>query len=90
MLGLDLPGAVTVEPAQSAEAELIYTPEQSGIQRLRYEIPDDRFAADNAYRFTLSASSEINVLLVNGHPSSDPLADRGLFLHLNPLFEPLQ
>ena len=71
---------ITVEPAQSAEVELIYTPEQAGIQRLRYEIPNDRFAGDNAYRFTLSASAEVHVVLVNGHPSSDPLEDRGLFL----------
>ncbi|MBC8354900.1 MAG: VWA domain-containing protein [Planctomycetes bacterium] len=71
---------ITVEPGKAAEAEVIYTPEQSGIQRLRYEIPDDRFAGDNVFRFTLSATSEVNVVLVNGHPSSDPLEDRGLFL----------
>ena len=71
---------ITVEPGQSADAELIFTPDAAGIHRLRYEIPDDRFAADNTYRFTLTASTEVNVLLVNGHPSSDPLEDRGLFL----------
>lgn len=72
---------ITVEPGQAAETELIYTPERAGVHRLRYEIPDDRFGGDNAYRFALSASSEVQVLLVNGHPSSDPLDDRGLFLN---------
>jgi hypothetical protein len=71
---------VLIPPGESREAEFIYTPQHSGILRARYEIPGDSFSADDNYRFAMTVASEVSVLLINGHPSAEPLDDAALFV----------
>ncbi|MEO8494761.1 MAG: VWA domain-containing protein, partial [Planctomycetota bacterium] len=71
---------LTLEPGATGETELIFTPTEAGVLRGRFEIPADRFDADDAFLFTLNVAPQIRVLLVNGNPSVEPLDNEGLYL----------
>ena len=71
---------LTLEPGATGETELIYTPTAAGELRGRFEIPEDRFKADDSFLFSLNVAPQIRVLLVNGYPSPQPLDDEGLYL----------
>ncbi len=71
---------LTLEPGETGETELIFTPTEAGVLRGRFEIPADRFDVDDSFLFTLNVAPQINVLLVNGNPSVQPLDNEGLYL----------
>ncbi len=71
---------LTLEPGETGETELIFTPTEAGELRGRFEIPGDRFDADDSFLFSLNVAPQIRVLLVNGNPSAQPLDDEGLYL----------
>lgn len=71
---------LTVEPGETSEAEVIYTPTEAGMIRGRFEIPSDGFDADDNFLFTINVSPQIQVLLVNGNPAVEPLDNEGLYL----------
>ena len=71
---------LTLEPGATGDAELIFTPTETGVLRGRFEIPADRFEIDNSFLFTLNVAPQIRVLLVNGNPSVQPLDNEGLYL----------
>ncbi len=71
---------LTLEPGATGEAELIFTPTEAGELRGRFEIPEDRFKADDSFLFSLNVAPQIRVLLVNGNPSPQPNEDEGLYV----------
>ncbi len=71
---------LTIEPGATGETEFIFTPTEAGELRGRFEIPEDRFKADDTFLFSLNVAPQIRVLLVNGYPSPQPLDDEGLYL----------
>lgn len=71
---------LTVKPGESGEVEVIYTPTQPGVVRGHFEIPADRFPGDDQFLFTMNVAPQIKVLLVNGNPAIEPLANEGLYL----------
>ena len=71
---------LTLEPGATGETEFIFTPTEAGELRGRFEIPEDRFKADDTFLFSLNVAPQIRVLLVNGNPSPQPLDDEGLYL----------
>ncbi|MBC8356284.1 MAG: VWA domain-containing protein [Planctomycetes bacterium] len=71
---------LTLEPGETGDAELIFTPTEAGVLRGRFEIPRDRFDADDSFLFSLNVAPQIRVLLVNGNPSVQPLDNEGLYL----------
>ena len=71
---------LTVPPGESATTEVVFTPREPGVLRGRYEIPADTFAADDAFRFTLTVEPQVRIVLVNGNPAADPLENEALYL----------
>ena len=71
---------LTLQPGETGNTELVFTPTQAGVLRGRFEIPEDRFEADDSFLFSLNVAPQIRVLLVNGNPSAQPLEDEGLYL----------
>ncbi|MBP87070.1 MAG: hypothetical protein CMJ64_10200 [Planctomycetaceae bacterium] len=71
---------ISLKPGESGEAEVIYTPTEDGIVRGRFEIPSDRFTADDQFMFTLSVAPQVRTILVNGNPAAQPLDNEGLYL----------
>ncbi len=71
---------LSLKPGETAEAEVIYTPNQPGVHRGRYEIASDRFTEDDTFLFSLDVAPQVEVLLVNGHPAAEPLDNEGLYL----------
>lgn len=71
---------LTLDPGETGETELIYTPTEAGVLRGRFEIPEDRFEEDDSFLFSLNVAPQIRVLLVNGNPSNQPLEDEAIYL----------
>jgi len=71
---------LTVKPGETGEVEVIVTPTQPGIVRGRFEISADRFEGDDTFLFSINVAPQIQVLLVNGNPSVEPLENEGLYL----------
>lgn len=71
---------LTLQPGETGEAEVIFTPTEAGELRGRFEIPEDRFDADDSFLFALNVAPQIRVLLINGNPSTQPNEDEGLYL----------
>lgn len=71
---------ISLKPGESGEAEVIYTPTEDGVVRGRFEIPSDRFTADDQFMFTLSVAPQVRTILVNGNPAAQPLDNEGLYL----------
>ena len=69
-----------LEPGETGQTELIYTPTETGILKGRFEIPGDRFGVDDSFLFSLKVAPQIKVLLVNGNPSDQPLQDEAIYL----------
>ncbi|MEI7436441.1 MAG: VWA domain-containing protein [bacterium] len=64
----------------AAVATLACMPSEPGPLCGRFEIGMDDFPDDNAFFFALHVEPRVPVLLVNGHPDRDPLADAALYL----------
>lgn len=71
---------ISLKPGETGEAEVIYTPTEDGVVRGRFEIPSDRFSADDQFMFTLSVAPQVRTILVNGNPAAQPLDNEGLYL----------
>ena len=71
---------ISLKPGESGDAEVIYTPTEDGVVRGRFEIPADRFTADDQFMFTLSVAPQVRTILVNGNPAAQPLDNEGLYL----------
>ncbi len=71
---------MTLKPGETASKEVIYTPTEPGDLRGRFEIASDRFPDDDTFLFTLPVSTQVHVLLVNGHPAADPFENETLYL----------
>ncbi|MDE0866203.1 MAG: VWA domain-containing protein [Rubripirellula sp.] len=71
---------LTLGPGETGETELVFTPEEVGMLRGRFEIPEDRFEEDDTFLFSLNVDPQIRVLLVNGNPSDQPLDDEAIYL----------
>lgn len=71
---------ISLKPGETGEAEVIYTPTEDGVVRGRFEIPSDRFTADDQFMFTLSVAPQVRTILVNGNPAAQPLDNEGLYL----------
>ena len=71
---------LTLEPGETADAEIIFTPTEAGVLQGRFEIPEDRFEADDSFLFSLNVAPQIRVLLVNGNPAVQTLDNEGLYL----------
>jgi hypothetical protein len=71
---------LTLEPGETGDTELVFTPTTTGVLRGRFEIPSDRFEIDDSFLFSLNVAPQIQVLLVNGNPSVQPLDNEGLYL----------
>jgi len=71
---------ISLKPGETGEAEVIYTPSDDGVLRGRFEIPSDRFTADDEFLFTLTVAPQVRTILVNGNPADQPLENEGLYL----------
>jgi len=71
---------LALKPGETNEAEIIYTPNQPGVLRGRYEIMADDFTDDDTFLFSIDVAPQLEVLLVNGHPAPAPLDNEGLYL----------
>ncbi|MFV1967849.1 MAG: VWA domain-containing protein, partial [Pirellulaceae bacterium] len=71
---------ISLKPGETGEAEVIYTPHEDGVLRGRFEIPPDRFTADDQFLFTLTVAPQVRTILVNGNPAAQPLDNEGLYL----------
>jgi hypothetical protein len=71
---------ISLKPGEAGEAEVIYTPTEDGVVRGRFEIPSDRFTADDQFMFTLTVAPQVRTILVNGNPAAQPLDNEGLYL----------
>ena len=72
--------AMTLKPGETGTKEVIYTPNEAGALRGRFEIGADRFPDDDTFLFTIPVAPQVKVLLVNGHPAADPFENEGLYL----------
>lgn len=81
---------LTLEPGETAGTEFIYTPNHAGVHSGRFELPSDRFPPDDTFQFALNVAPQIQVLLVNGNPSAEPLENEGLYLRTAMLATELQ
>ncbi|MDA1054282.1 MAG: VWA domain-containing protein [Planctomycetota bacterium] len=71
---------ISLKPGEAGEAEVIYTPTEDGVVRGRFEIPSDRFTADDQFMFTLNVAPQVRTILVNGNPAAVPLDNEGLYV----------
>ena len=71
---------LSLKAGGEAVAALSCVPSEAGSLCGRFEIGMDDFPDDNAYLFALHVEPRVPVLLVNGHPDRDPLADAALYL----------
>lgn len=70
----------SVPPAGSATKEVIYTPNEAGVLRGRFEIPADHFPDDDSFLFALQVVPQVKVLVVNGSPADDRFQDEALYV----------
>jgi len=71
---------VGLEAGESSSITMRHRVSGSGMKRARVELPDaDNLAADNRRHFTLQLQRNVDVLLVNGAPSSVPYRDELYF-----------
>lgn len=71
---------VDLEAGESSSITMRHRVSGSGMKRARVELPDaDGLAADNRRHFTLHLQRNVDVLLVNGAPSSVPYRDELYF-----------
>ncbi|MEO2032208.1 MAG: VWA domain-containing protein, partial [Planctomycetaceae bacterium] len=71
---------LALKPGETGEAEIVYTPNEPGVLRGRYEIVADHFTDDDTYLFSIDVAPQLEVLLINGHPTPEPLDNEGLYL----------
>jgi hypothetical protein len=71
---------ISLKPGETGEAEVIYTPLEDGVLRGRFEIPSDRFTADDQFLFSMTVVPQVRTILVNGNPADQPLENEGLYV----------
>ncbi|MCH2126500.1 MAG: VWA domain-containing protein [Pirellulaceae bacterium] len=71
---------MTLKPGETGEAEVVFVPSVAGILRGRYQIEADRFVQDDEYLFTLAVAPRLQVLLVNGRLSPEPMQNAATYL----------
>lgn len=71
-----------IEPGQSVVVPLWATFDEPGMHYVSLRLPDDMLKADNQRWAAVRAQPNINVLLVDGEPSSEPLGGEVDFLAL--------
>lgn len=73
--------AVHIQAEGSARASFLYPFDRAGIHvgRILLGTPDD-LAADNSSVFAVRVRDRLRVLLLNGHPNTDPAKDEAFYL----------
>jgi hypothetical protein len=72
----------TISPGGTAQMPLLATLQESGLHHLSFKLPQDDFAGDDE-RFTITKTqARLRIVLVDGEPSSEPLAGEVDFLAL--------
>ncbi len=77
------PETLNIKPGTTEVRTIIYTPTEAGLKRGRFEIVPktaDAFPDDDRFEFTLAVQPRVQVLVVNGHVSDDPLLDEASYL----------
>lgn len=70
----------SLQPGQKTTRDISITPTKSGVIRGRFQLPDDAFAADNSYHFTLNVDAKLNVLIVTPAFPPPPAEPPDLFI----------
>ncbi len=70
--------ALTLKPGETAVRRIPYVPHEAGALNGRFEISSttpDRFPDDDRYWFTLNVAPRVKVVVVDGQPPGQPIAD---------------
>ena len=71
-----------IEPGQTASVPIWATFDEAGAHHVSVRLPDDALAGDNQRWVAVKAQPHVEALLVDGEPSSEPLAGEVDFLAL--------
>ncbi|HVX15186.1 MAG TPA: BatA domain-containing protein [Pirellulales bacterium] len=71
----------TIAAGETARIELTATFQEAGLHRVELALADDALLADNRRAAVCSVRDQVNILLVDGEPSSEPLSGEVDFLH---------
>ncbi|HUY35337.1 MAG TPA: BatA domain-containing protein [Pirellulales bacterium] len=71
-----------IGPGETVRVPLNSTFQEAGSHHVEFELPSDELAADNRRWGVCQAREQVQLLLVDGEPSSEPLAGEADFLGL--------
>lgn len=77
---------VSLLAGQTVKAQISFTPEQSGLINLRFQIKEDDLPANNKYYYTLDIPQKIPLLFINADGNPD-LSNGLTVLNTNTLFD---
>lgn len=72
----------TIAPGETARVPLTATFQEKGSHHIEFALPDDELPADNRRSGVCEVRDQVNILLVDGEPSSEPLGGEVDFLAL--------
>ncbi|HEV3021107.1 MAG TPA: VWA domain-containing protein [Pirellulales bacterium] len=72
----------TIGPGETIRVPLASTFQEAGVHHVEFELPQDELPADNRRWGVCQVQEEVKLLLVDGEPSSEPLAGEADFLGL--------
>ena len=72
----------TLAPGETAKVPLIATFQEAGAHHVGFELPIDALPGDNSRSAVVDVQQSMDMLLVDGEPSSDPLGGETDFLAL--------
>ena len=72
----------TIGPGETVRVPLTSTFQEAGPHHVEFELPSDELPADNRRWGVCQVQEQVNLLLIDGEPSSEPLAGEADFLGL--------